>query len=220
MNKTIQLDSLFNKWEKEIPEYKNKFIRDGINDEALFENSSKKILFIAKEPNDPLQENSWDFRELWKNEFKHTFTHRIAEWAYGILNNFPPYDELWKDPTNLQQALHRIAFMNIKKTGGKGLSDNNEMLQHFEKNKEYLIEEIKIIHPDIIILGLSYLYEIRNGLFENCSWTKSDYALEITKWNDTKMIDFYHPSARKASATYYTLLQNIVQSPSFENLSM
>ena len=56
MTKTEQLNLLFKNWETEIPEYKGKFIQDGINNEDLYLKAATKVLFLTKEPNNPNQE--------------------------------------------------------------------------------------------------------------------------------------------------------------------
>lgn len=108
MTKTEQLDDLFKKWENKIDDYNGKFVSDGIIYEEEYDKVNKKILFITKEPNDPFRKEKWDFREICKvkAEFKNNFTYRIAEWSYGILNDFPPYDNL--DATELFKTIQRL----------------------------------------------------------------------------------------------------------------
>jgi len=221
MNKTNELDNLFTEWEEKVNEYKNKFVSDGIIDENEYDNADKKLLFIAKEPNDPLQERKWDFRDIWKNkiEFNNSFSYRIAEWAYGILNDFPPYDDLWSnDPSKLFNILQSISFMNLKKIGGNGSSEYDSIHKHVNNELDFLKKQIDIIRPEIIILGLSFWSDIRNIIFQDAEWTRSGYNIEIAKWKNIKIIDFYHPSSRNAPAASYSLLQNIVNSNIFKNL--
>ena len=73
MNKTQQLNNLFTKWENEIPEYKNKFVRDGIINEDVWDKTNPKILFIAKEPNHYENPQQGDFRLDWNNGIVITF---------------------------------------------------------------------------------------------------------------------------------------------------
>lgn len=221
MTKNEELNELFKEWEKAVPEYNGKFVSDGIINENLFNDAGKKILFIAKEPNDPLAEKPWDFRDIWKEkeEFKNSFTFRIAEWALGILNEFNiSYDELWTDRERIFLTLQRIAFMNIKKIGGGGVTNYSELLRHLAMNKTFLLKEIYIINPDIIVLGISFDPIIKKELFDNTKWTPSCYGIDITLWNGIKVIDFYHPSSRNAPAAVYSLLQNVVRSNQFISL--
>lgn len=215
-SKTDQLNRLFDEWEKNVPEYKGKFVRDGIINEQLYQTTSLKILFIMKEPNDPKQE-AWDFRDWWKEKIKYAFSYRIGEWSYGLLNNFPPYDDIWTNPDSVHKAIQQIAIMNIKKSGGAGNSEYERMLDHLKLNFDYLEKQVQIISPDIIITGLTWK-ELRNGLFNEVKWINSGYDVAIGKQMNRKIIDFYHPSSRIAPAASYSLLQNIVRSDNFKML--
>lgn len=123
LSKIEQLDSLFDEWEQTVSEYKGKFVRDGIINEILYKDTSPKILFITKEPNNPKQTRG-NYREWWGDGVKSPFSYRIAEWSYGILNDFPKYDEVWKE-NRIHKSIQQIAFINIKKSGGAGNSDYN-----------------------------------------------------------------------------------------------
>ena len=97
MTATEKLNALFHRWQVEFPDYQGKFTKDGINNEAVFNNQKLKLLFLAKEPNDPDQ-GGGDFREWWSEEVKYSFSHRICEWAFGLLNEFPPVEDLIAPP--------------------------------------------------------------------------------------------------------------------------
>jgi hypothetical protein len=217
-SKTELLNSLFDDWEKNIPEYKGKFIRDGIVNEKFYESSSPKILFVMKEPNNP-EQKAGDFREWWKNELYYTFSYRIAEWSYGLLNNFPAYDIIWSSKENIaHRAMQQVSLMNIKKIGGKGNSNFVEIDSHFNMSKEFLQKQIDIMCPEIIILGISFWAELREKLFPQAEWTGSGFNIEIGKHNGYKLIDFYHPSSRTPPSASYCLLKNIISSDNFKSL--
>lgn len=218
MTKTQQLDALFSDWEDAIPSYKGKFIQDGIVNESEYEKISPKILFIAKEPNNPAQ-TAGDFRQWWQKEIYYTFSYRIAEWAYGIINNFPAFDNIRENKESAHKALQQIAHMNIKKTGGSGSCNGGVVIEHYNQNSQYLQKQIEIIAPDLIILCLSWNEVVRDGLFGKLDWIKSGYEINVAKWNNVKLIDFYHPSSRTAPAASYSLLQNIINSSIFKSLN-
>lgn len=215
-SKTKLLNDLFDRWENAVPEYQGKFVKDGIVDEQQFTSAPTKILFIAKEPNNPKQD-AGDFREWWRQELAYTFSYRIAEWSYGLLNDFPQYDNIWKEKGYAQKAIQRIAFMNIKKSGGLGSSEYNRMMEHVKKNFDFLHQQLDIISPDIIITGTSWK-ELRNGLFPNVNWINSGYGIEIGRHKNSKIIDYYHPSSRTAPSAAYCLLQNIIKGDQFRHL--
>lgn len=216
-SKTEQLNKLFDEWEQKVAEYKGKFVRDGIINEQLYQNAIPKVLFIAKEPNNP-EQTAGDFREWWKDEIYYTFSYRLAEWSYGLLNNFPQFDDIWKhEGSSAQKAIQNIAFMNIKKNGGTGNSEYNRIMDHLKGNFDLLHRQINIISPDIIITGTSW-NKLRDALFPNIKWQLSGYGIFIGRYNNAKVIDFYHPSSRNAPAASYSLLQNIISSNKFKQL--
>ncbi len=224
MSKSDKLNQLFEKWQKVNPAYEENFRYDGIINEDCYEKAKHKILFICKEPNGKNHEGHiGDFRKEWNEEgAQYPFSYRIAEWSYGILNNFPYLDNIynsenWEIP--YKNALRSIAFMNLKKSAGKGTSEYSTMIKVLEnrEEKKYILDEIKIIDPEIIILGLTWK-ELSIELINDIEWTNSGYQILIGKWGKRKVINFYHPSSRNAPSAAYSLLQNIVRSKEFINL--
>ncbi len=217
--KTNQLNELFAKWKTEFTFSENDFYTDGVINETEYEHSKKKLLFIAKEPNASNHQKEIDrsFVTEW-NETRpdYNFACRIAEWAYGILNDFPTYDD---KPEDIQVQLKNIAFMNVKKSGGKGsIEIYKDFLEIIKNQKDFIQREIEIIDPDIIILSLSQDKHVRNILFPGINWKPSGYTNKIAKWRNKKIIDFYHPSSRNVGAAAYSLLQNIINGDAFKNL--
>lgn len=211
-----QLNTLFQKWETRVDGYQNSFKKDGVIDEDLYSEAKPKILFITKEPNDP-EQKAGDYREWWKEGLKYSFSLRITEWAYGIFNQFPPYDIIKGDVPKLNRSIQSIAFLNIKKIGGKGTSKEKDILSHLEQCNDLIHKEIDIINPDIIITGITWK-SVRKELFQNIEWKESGYSIAISKFNNSKVVDFYHPSSRTAPSASYSLLQNVIESKAFRNL--
>lgn len=212
--KTEKLNELFNLWKSRDKDYVNNFVKDGIINETEYEIlEGKKILFIAKEVND---ENigEWDYREYW-NEFYKPFEKRLAQWTYGILEDFPPYTDL--DYATTRMYLTKMAFMNVKKSAGGTISKNNEILAYIKLNLDLIQNEIFIIDPDIILLGIS-TEQNRKALFPDVNWVKSVEGLLMTKSKNAKIIDFYHPSAHIGYEEYYNKLRNIINADDFKNL--
>lgn len=168
-------------------------VRDGIVNEDRYSRARTKILFIAKEPHN---QDVYDYREWWREEIAHAFSYRMAEWSYGILNDFPQYNDIWSDPDGAHGALPSIAFMNIKKSGGHGNSEFASMMAHAEMNFHFLHQQIDIISPDIIITGTTWR-ELRNRLFPSVTWTNSGYDVASGRHGSAKVIDFYHPSSKQ-----------------------
>ena len=215
MTKNERIDQLFERWCEEWPAYRGHLIRDGIIDEETYDQQSTKILFIAKEANDPGQ-TEWDFRTWWNEQSRvsHAFCRRLAEWAYGILHGFPPLASI--DEPGLASALRSVAFMNLKKMGGGG-SANMEAIENTVKlERALLIEQIEIIAPDIIVGSAGYS-RILHHLFSGADFVDSGYDVHIAKWRGSRIVDYYHPSYRVPRAMAYSLLACVIQSDAFRD---
>jgi len=218
MTKNEELTKLFKKWKRAIEKNEGKdvvFISDGIIDEKQFNKTKPKILFLGKEANDEKSKEDWDFREEWAND-KCRWRHarQVRRWAYGILNDFPPFEEVEDIPP--QNALLQIACMNLKKTGGGSSSKYDEIEEHTTKYIKYIREQVSIINPDIIIGGIKGY-----GLWDDLL----GHDLEITyvegiatfPWGKATAINFYHPSNRYPHSMQYALLSRIFKSPEFSH---
>lgn len=215
MTTKTELSKLFDEWENTFPDYKGKFVRDGIINEQLYNAAKIKILFVAKDPNDPDQ-TSWDLADLLNQYCSGNFAIRLAEWSYGILNDFPPLRSL-TDYQALHEALRSTAIINLKKIGGESQAKMEEILEHTKQNKSFLQRQIKMISPEIIIGGVGNT-QVWSLLFDNINLTHSDYDILVGKWDNIKIIDYYHPSYQVPRAMSYSLLQNIFRCKTFSDL--
>lgn len=217
-----ELDALFRRWKK-YNENSVDFFTDGVIEEADYQKNGIgfKLLFIGKEPNETNHPNEYfrDFVKEWSSDVKppeYGFAKRISEWAYGILNDFPPY----QDAIDNISYLKRIAFMNLKKSGGGG-STNAGVIEKIVSASEYrklVMEEIEIINPDIVILGTSRREKIRSLFVDEPYWRESGYLIKVARWGNRRIIDFYHPSSRNVAPASYSLLQNVFHSKVFKSL--
>lgn len=214
MIKNKELNRLFTDWKKKYPR-PEQFHADGIINEYFFEKAPIKILFLNKEPNNP-NGNAWDYREWYNTEkARHQFSYRLTEWAFGIVNNFPPIEEVWKDEERAHDMLRSVAIMNVKKSGGIGRSVKLDLTQHAREHYTYIKNQIDIIQPDLIILGLSWK-NLRNIVFPGVHWQHSGYNLAVGEYNGAKVIDFYHPSSRNAPQAVYCLLEKVIAAIPFD----
>ena len=107
--------------------------------------------------------------------------------------------------------------MNVKKSGGGGSSKEHEINDYIKRDKKFIYNEIDIIELGTIIIGMSWASTV-NLLFPDVKWKKTGYCINLCWYNQSKVIDFYHPSSRNGPATSYSLLQNVFQSKEFRNL--
>ena len=95
-----------------------------------------------------------------------------------------------------QSYLQKISFMNLKKLGGGGVCDGKQLLAHIktEGHLRFVQDEIEIIDPEIIILGLSWgsaeaktkelILPGINKALEQCN-----YSIEVGKLGKIKIIE-------------------------------
>lgn len=215
MRRTEQLDQLFEGWTPKYGDEARQFHRDGIIDEALYEQAPRKVLFVAKEANNP-NGDGFDFRTWWQDDLKWRFSHRLEQWAEGLLYDFPPFEDL---RGNGRVALRSTAFMNLKKTGGRSSAEQVAVLDHVTRYREQLLDQIRIIEPEIIVGCVSW-WPIWEALFGK-GITNTRELIEdqwVFRWGSATVIDFYHPSNRYPSSMQYALLSRIVRSDRFLNL--
>ena len=190
-DKKKQLDDLFIEWEDSVPGYKGHFKKDGIINEDLFEIQGLKLLFIGKEPHDEDQ-SPGNYRKWWGGGAVDKLSTGIGKWAYWILSDFtspPPTSNNDRD-----NSIKKIAFLNIKKTGGGRVSSLYEICSHLELNRTYLKRELDIIQPDIIISCFitwpGFIEKFMRSGFEKVN----HHGFYVYTWRGYKMIDHYHPS--------------------------
>lgn len=216
MPRSKELLELFDRWKTHSNDDTKSFITDGIIDESLYEQEETKILFIGKEVN-MKGDGKIDLdccAEL-REELNYRYNHRIADWAYGIQNKFPEYDSIQKDEKHA--AIKRVAILELNKTGGKGKSEHLRLLNIVTKDLDFIKRQIEIMSPDIIVSGL-YNNELLNAIFPGVEFQKSGYNIEIARYENYKVINFYHPSNQSSSAALYCLLEKVYFSKQFTEL--
>lgn len=206
MTKNERLNKLFKKWEWAIRNGGKAFISDGIIDESKYERAGTKILFIGKEPHDTALVSAWDFREEWAKDPDWKHARQCKRWAYGILNDFPVWEEAKEPPEN---TLLQVACMNVKKTGGGSSSIRAEIEHHVRAHAEHIRTQVEIIDPDIIIGGLRG-WGIWDILLPGLNHITVE-SIGVFHWGRAKVIDFYHPSNRYPHAMSYALLGRIMR---------
>lgn len=204
-----QLD-FFSRWINKNPTHEGHLVRDGIINESLYKEAKIKILYITKESNNPTQPEE-DICKWLRDSIQSTFAIRLSEWSYGILNNFPKFDEIWETKSKPHEAIQKTAIINVKKIAGGSLPHYHEIKNSCITNRSLLVEQIELIQPNLIILGLSFWKELREQLFSNIVWQNSGYGIDIATTESYNLIDFYHPSSRNSGPASYSLLENIIK---------
>ena len=204
--------------EKGLTDSENQFVQDGIIDSDLFYKQATRILFIAKEHNaldksynqsDAIIINdSYSYPKWWNHRVYLQFSHRISEWAHGILSGFSVCEKI-----NSQQkhnALKSIAFTNVKKTMGGAVSNSDLINSYIVNSRELLHRQIAEISPTVIICCFRYNWYVER-LFNLDMKQLTPNGFGFATWNNIDVINFYHPSSRKNKSWLYTQLAEAVK---------
>ncbi|ANS76115.1 hypothetical protein AWM70_17260 [Paenibacillus yonginensis] len=206
-----ELEVLYQNWLQSHPGH---FVTGGVVDEDMFSSCEVKLLFLLKEVNDVDQIENWSLVQLMQDQIERMEFYRIWEtvglWNFGLLQGFPPYQKLkYMKEANITEGLLNIATTNLKKTGGSGESNYEEIKEHAIMNKELWMREIEIIKPDVVICGGTFpiVQEILGFEATTC-----DSGALIGKAMNTLFVDFYHPMYRVSPKVLYAYFKETMKS--------
>ena len=218
-------DTLFDEWEKSYPTDERKsFVRDGLccngelchedwnshpgNEEELWANAQRKIVFLMKDPNSNPGE---DYRYWGYRAFTAKFYKVIFNWLQGLSEITADYTPLlennsYLNPANQTVLKYPLAIVNIKKISGGSSVANQTLYNYAERDAAFLQRQIReILQPNIIVCGggsdcvldivRTYIYPEYNfeQVNENNRWCFYSEELNLL------LINSWHPSARGVS---------------------
>ena len=212
-----KLNALFEKWKaKSIENVEEKaFCEDGLmykygHDknyvDELWDKSKKRILFLLKDP----IEDSGDSR-LWLNEpenqqLRPIIMKKLAYILYGLSTvKDGKVTDFW-DITHEQlvKCFNEIpfAYVESKKQAGETEIADNELDKYINRYREYLIEEINILNPDIVVCfgGPQHHFAV-NDLYKDAEIINKN--IHIDQKTNTLIIFSYHPSKVSTYENFY-----------------
>jgi hypothetical protein len=171
----------------------------GIDAEALWTQSKKRVMFLLKEPNGNPGE---DYRDWDWSANTELFGNVLAYWLEGLnivdKDNLPIYDNLsWRKDIMEQYPL---VIVNLKKLSGDSIADWNEIREYANRDREFLKEQVRnILNPNIVVCGgssgsNSVLSLAREFIYNDINFEKINNWCYYNKDNDILLIDSYHPS--------------------------
>lgn len=141
-------------WERLEAHHKGHGIREGLCrdwvfnerwDMDEFRKQKERVLFVLKETNGPVADLM-----VYLEDKPLGLYWNVARWAYGILNDFPPFEKI-PDGEELKQYLMKVAVINIKKTPGEGNSEDPVIRTYARQDREFLLEQIRAAQPTMIV---------------------------------------------------------------------
>ncbi|MDD3738794.1 MAG: hypothetical protein PHP31_05820 [Lentimicrobiaceae bacterium] len=222
-----KLDALFEEWKKEFEKnghtgfcydglmYRGKswktedgkktYYGKGLGDEnSMWLNAEKRILFLLKEPN---KNPDQDTREFFPGANYGSISRHyknIAYWLFGLIsfkenNNAPEFGKIdfWEDVFPVFDT-EPYAIVNCKKESGGSKTDAGELSEHMQLYADFTRKEIEILNPDIIVCGggsnsiknfvKQYIYPDIEKISDNNNW------IYYSKKENKVVINSYHPS--------------------------
>ena len=185
---------LMKDWKKKRPEYKP-FCDDGI---LKYWKGTSKIVFLLKE-------TYYDFYKIrgtthYGQGNGSTFWRRMRMWTYIIDEHLKGNKPNFKDTYNIKEEINdSIGYVNLKKfaerdpSTNEWASDDKDLLERVINDKDYLLKQIKLLNPNIILCCGTFKYcEI---LFKNITKISNKFY----KADGFYLIEFGHPSQRNKS---------------------
>lgn len=157
MNKTKQLNQLFNKWRKNNFEI---FCEDGIINEEIYHQQPIKVLFVLKDFHLKYDLGTYkkagyiDLRQHVCSEGGMWYT--ISSWSQAVL-----------DSNSKENVLEKIAFLNLKKEHGEASVGDDCIMAYAKQDTDWIQQEIKIINPDVIIACSNASYHGLQNIFKD-----------------------------------------------------
>lgn len=162
MNKTEQLNALFENWEKARKCYNEKdnmifkFCLDGIINEEEYNKQKTKVLFISNEANYGKVHEYYDETGDIFDRRTNFLDYKVAKhdgWKGKLLERVTALYQVIKNEYDapIYSVADQFAFMNLNKRGGSNKCDVAHLEKYCKAYKNEIIKEIEIISPDLIV---------------------------------------------------------------------
>lgn len=225
------LESLFDDWckaHKSDGEYdwsetgiaKESFTIDGVIDEGIWNQQSKKVLYILREANGNSSKETDHGRVVDENRF--WFKECVENGTLGniIFKRIAKMQAIIQADNALEHRylLQQIAYMNLNKRGGGSSVDWKVLNKYVNAYKKYIRDEIRMLQPDVIVCCGTYwplidnvldLYK-PNGVKQWQSGDERDLRIDTEiDGHKCTIINMYHPSSRMSDVNYLKRFNNI-----------
>lgn len=201
-NKIKEQNKVFDRQREKYDE----FCEDGIVRGIDYIMSNYKICYILKETN---SSTGFDLAKFVREGCCGATWNNISRWTAGILFNkeFDDVKSISKD--DRIKYLAPIAAINLKKTPGSASSDYRIISKFAKDDKAYILDELKVIDPGIIICcgtGDIFIEEILDK--KSSDFKKANDDLFYYWHNDKLIVKYRHPQWRRKTSKY--LFENLV----------
>jgi hypothetical protein len=211
-SKEARLCDLFSRWEEKWRNERpgEKFFKDGIATEAVFESQRPRIAFVLKEPNDNFELRHYVYDPTADRGSSPNFWPNLSMWSYAVQEVYGgrPAKEVtfeaaeeWSKKTKLDY----VSYINLKKScENRPVSDLADIKDYVDTDWDFIREEIAIIAPDVLVFcgGKVFDKAVRPHLEKmRLQPAGSDIYGNGTIWLWTLpgriVVRFHHPSQRR-----------------------
>ncbi len=214
---TYEENRLFNNWANG----RESFVKDGVVDSNQYERSCVKLLFVLKEVNDP-DGGGWDLRQFLRDGAVGSTWNTVTRWIRGIygLPDIVAWDELFEVDEDLRKKwLSKIAVINLKKEPGAGSTNERELRNAVQRDREFISCQFSLYEPDYVICCGSIVTELifaakHNGVYpgNNKDWKSTKRGVWYCMFNGTPYIQYVHPRARYPdNLIHYGLVDTVME---------
>ena len=214
-----QENILFEEWEKSYPKNERRnFVMDGLcyngdlynngynsysgNEEELWTNSKRRIVFLMKDSNSNPGE---DYREWPWRTITHKFFKTIFNWLQGLSETTAQHiprigNGDYLDPANQTVLKYPLAIVNVKKMSGGSSVQNGTLYDYAFRDTHFLKKQIReILKPNIIVCGGgsgSILDIAKKYIFPDLQFNHINNWCYHSEKTELLLIDSWHPSSR------------------------
>lgn len=194
------------------------FISDGVIEAPRWKRAPRRVLFLLKEAYDDSESQSgFDLCERLRNRptWRRKATIRnLGRWAH-LIHEFSPGDiPSFPDNDAADAAILASALVNVKKSGGSSRSVESDILDYARSDRALLLEQIRGIRPDVIVLGGTWgaAKELWPALGHVPSEVIVSYRCHRTDL--APLIHFWHPGAHRPKRLLYYGMAGMLQAAS------
>jgi len=188
-------EDLMERWSNTKLHKNEGFVIDGPIDPKRWQSVDRKIVLLLKEAYG--EDTNWSLPQLIRDEWrgpKYKIWWTASYWLYAlnrttqtIIPDFPSTQEKWNECTEL---LLSAAVVNIKKSRGKSVSDDEELLSYARTDKQFLREQMSLLAPDIILCGNTFKF--LKEFWVNVKPIDSEKF--FYRSDNTIIINYWHPA--------------------------
>jgi len=183
--------------------YRDPNCKDEYAEVAKWEKAKRKVLFLMKDTdgNPDCDYREWEFYDTEAQRVHKTFITMIKElWALNVVNSdyLPVFNKTREEYIDLALP-YPMAIVNIKKISGGPYVNNSSIWSFYERDKFFIIEQVKdILKPNIIVCGggSGTILNIAKDIYSDYEFEKCNDWCYYCEQYDLLLIDDYHPAYR------------------------